>query len=197
VKAFGLERNLPINLEASLQWLDHGAGHVNSGDGGFHIVARALTLFETEGEDTDPDPWNQVRRMAATTFAAVPLRMASGVDLDKLAVLLSAEEVLELDLASGLSVKDMVAALSTMGPDERSEDLHMYCVGIHIVHVELRRDEPVESVRAISEVSPGDDVGLRRGSLDALAQDVGATFGDDFLPDGNAKAPEDSARSRR
>ena len=75
-----------------------------------------------------------------------------------------------------------------MGPDEWSEDLHMFCIEIHIVQEELRRDEPVESFGGISEAPPGDDVGLRQGSLDALAQEVGNTFGYDFLLDDNTKA---------
>jgi hypothetical protein len=160
-------------------------------------VDQGVLTVETEvflllPADADPDRWNQVRRMAATTFAAALLHMASGIEPAKLAVLFSAEEILGLDLASGLSVQDMVAALATTGPDEWSEGLHMFRIEIHIVQEEFRRDEPVESVGGIFEAPPGDDVGLRQGSVDALAQEVGTTFGDDSLPDDNAKAREES-----
>jgi hypothetical protein len=48
---------------------------------------------------------------------------------------------------------------------------------LHVVAEELRGEKTVESAGGISEAVPGDDVGLRQGTVDAIAKDVAEVFG--------------------
>ena len=83
-----LERGLQINREAFLQWIERGACYHEAGEGGFPIAARANLLFESKADGGEPDAWNQIRAMAASTFDRAPLRAASSLVPAKLAVLL-------------------------------------------------------------------------------------------------------------
>ena len=64
---------------------------MHASDGGFAIAARARGLFDSKGENNEQDPWNQVRTLAASTFAKPPLRMAATLEVAMLAVLLGSE----------------------------------------------------------------------------------------------------------
>ena len=175
---FDLDDHLQISREAFLEWLDRGSSHTHASDGGFAIAARARDLFDSKGEDHEQDPWNQVRTLAASTFGKPPLRMAATLEVARLAVLLGSEEVLQLDLAPDLTINEMAAALRALAVDEWPDDLHLLCAEVNLIQEELSQDAPVQTVGGVSAAQPDDDIGLRQGSLDAMADEIAKTFAD-------------------
>ena len=175
---YNLENHLQITREAFLEWLVRGSSHLEASDGGFAIAARAGNVFDGSGEDTEQDPWNQVRTLAASTFGKPPLRMTTSLEVVRLAVLLGSEEILQLDLAPELSTDEMISVLRALPVDEWPEDLHLLCSEINLIQEELSSDAPIETAGGVSAASPDDDVGLRLGSLDAMASEIAKTFSD-------------------
>ena len=178
---FDLDDHLQISREAFLEWLDRGASNMHASEGGFAIAARARVLFDSKGEDNEQYPWNQVRTLAASTFGKPPLRMAATLEVARLAVLLASEEVLHVDLAPELTVDEMVSALRALAVDEWPDDLHLLCAEVNLIQEEFARDAPVETAGGVSAALPDDDVGLRHGALESMADEV-AKIGAD--PDG-------------
>jgi hypothetical protein len=80
-----------------------------------------------------------------------------------------------------------------MNVDEWPEALHMLRSELHVVQEELRGEETVESAGGISEAVPGDDVGLRQGTVDAIAKDVAEVFGQSLTAEGADNVHESNA----
>ena len=144
-------------------------------------------FFHDEADESEPDEWNQIRALAATTFDRSPLRAASSLELVKLAVILYAKGVLKLDLPQDLTINEMVVLLRTMDTQEWHEDLHIFCCELHVVQEQLRQDQPLESAGGITEAVPDDDVGLRQNALESMTKHAGERFGD-----GGAEDAEDA-----
>ncbi len=184
---FDLEHGLHVDRAVFVEWMQRGANHHDVGEGGFPIAARALSLFHDEADESEPDEWNQIRALAATTFDRSPLRAASSLELVKLAVILYAKGVLKLDLPQDLTINEMVVLLRTMDTQEWHEDLHIFCCELHVVQEQLRQDQPLESAGGITEAVPDDDVGLRQNALESMTKHAGERFGD-----GGAEDAEDA-----
>ena len=125
---YSLEDTLQITREAFLEWLARGSSHVDASDGGFAIASRVCHLF-----DSDEDPWNQIRTLAASTFGKPPLRMAASLEVARLAVLLGSEEIMQLELPPDLSTDEMITALKALPVDEWPADLHVLCSEINLI----------------------------------------------------------------
>jgi hypothetical protein len=175
---FDLEHGLHVDRAVFVEWMQRGANHHDAGEGGFPIAARALGLFHDKADESEPDEWNQIRAMAATTFDRSPLRAASSLELVKLAVILYVEGALKLDLPQDLTINEMVLLLRTMDTQEWPEDLHIFCCELHVVQEQLRQDQPLESAGGITEAVPDDDVGLRQSTLESMTKHAGERFGD-------------------
>ena len=70
----------------------------------------------------------------------------------------------------------------------RRGDLHLLCTEIHLIQEELSCDAPIETAGGVSSALPDDDVGLRLGSLEKMADESARTFGD---PDAAAEPDPD------
>ena len=106
---FGLDDLLPVGADVFLRWLERGAGHEEVEDGGFAIAARGCAyLVEKTDESEQPvsdgcgnqpvsdSSWHCFRGLAAATFDSAPLRKAQHLEMAVVAIVLHAEEMLDI-----------------------------------------------------------------------------------------------------
>ena len=188
----------PVTPTCFVRWMEHAAAEAAAGDFGYAIGKRVRELV-LEGDSDDEEPvsdspagsgvWARVRRLVAEVFGKSIFRMATALPQDILVVALAARGVLDLGLPQAGEPFDALRALRTLDTNDCPEDLHVLRAELDAVMLEEYDEDPeVVHAGATASAQAGDDVGLREGVLDALADAAKEVIGGASDAPGSASA---------
>ena len=171
-------------------WLRESAINHAAGEAGFPMGNRLLALLDEdlqpgsasvcEGDEENVDsvdPWNLLRTKIATTMKSNLLRAATALPDLTIAVFMHLCDQFDLGAPPSGDPQDVMTYLRGMPETDWTEDITLLHSELHVIRTMLSAEEPMQFAGAVSALESTEDLSLRSGVLDDMAECVTEIFG--------------------
>ena len=171
-------------------WLRESAINHAAGEAGFPMGNRLLALLDEdlqpgsasvcEGDEENVDsvdPWNLLRTKIATTMKSNLLRAATALPDLTIAVFMHLCDQFDLGAPPSGDPQDVMTYLRGMPETDWTEDVTLLHSELHVIRTMLSAEEPMQFAGAVSALESTEDLSLRSGVLDDMAECVTELFG--------------------
>ena len=164
------DQPLAVNHEEFERWMQETEAQQDSSERGFSMDHWLLELLmqQQEGETTE-DRWSVLRALAADLQGQRYIRAASSLLENLIAAVLHAHGSLELQMPPDLPMSEVATFLADMPQTEWSDELLLLYSELHTVRLLVNAEEPAVFLGGFSAAPPGEDVGQREETLEAMA----------------------------
>ena len=164
------DQPLAVNHEDFVRWMQETEVQQDSSERGFSMGRRLLELLTQQQEGaTTEDRWSLLRALAADLQGHRYIRAASSLPENLIAAVLHAHGILEVHRPPELPMSLVANFLAEMPQTEWGDELLRLYSELHTVRLPLNAEGTPVLLGGFSAVPPGEDVGLREETLEAMA----------------------------